>query len=292
MRFAAGIPNVLEYGDPELLVDLAGRAEAAGWDGFFVWDHLVYQSAGDPVADPWTVVSAIAGSTSRIRLGVMVVALARRRPWKVARETATLDVLSRGRLVVGVGLGSLGPQEFEAFGEDPDPRVRADRLDEGLEILAGLWTGERFAYEGRYYRVRETAFRPVPIQRPPPVWVAARWPNRRPFRRAARWDGVFATHDDVGWTDTMTTAQLRELLDYTSRHRTDPARPFDVVIEGITPADPSRAAELVAPYADAGLTWWVEKLGWFRGSVAEMRDRIEAGPPSSARPASGAPSLR
>ena len=282
MRFAAGVPNVLEYGDPELLVDLARRAEAAGWDGFFVWDHLVYQEPGDPVADPWTVVSAIAGCTSRIRLGVLVLALARRRPWKVARETATLDVLSGGRLVVGVGLGSLGPQEFEAFGEDPDARVRADRLDEGLEILAGLWSGEPFGYEGRYYRMRETVFRPTPLQRPLPVWVAARWPNRRPFRRAARWDGVFATHDDVGWTGTMTTDQLREIVEYTRAHRTDPGRPFDVVMEGITPPAGAQAADVVAPYGEVGLTWWVEKLGWFRGSVAEMRERVDAGPPSSA----------
>jgi alkanesulfonate monooxygenase SsuD/methylene tetrahydromethanopterin reductase-like flavin-dependent oxidoreductase (luciferase family) len=220
MRHAVGLPNVGDYGDPSLLVDLAGQAEAAGWDGVFVWDHVAYRERGWPVADPYLTVTAIAAATARVRLGVLASALPRRRPWKLARETATLDLLSGGRLVVGVGLGSQAEEEFAAFGEDGDPRVRADKLDEGLAILDGLWRGEPFSHSGRHYRVAETVFLPRPLQRPRiPVWVAGRWPNRRPFRRAARWDGVFPTHAEVGHADTMTPAQLEEIVGYTRARR-------------------------------------------------------------------------
>jgi alkanesulfonate monooxygenase SsuD/methylene tetrahydromethanopterin reductase-like flavin-dependent oxidoreductase (luciferase family) len=278
MRFAIGVPNVKEYGDPELLIELASSAEEAGWDGAFVWDHLVYHGRGDPVADPWTTVAAIASVTRSIRLGVMVTALARRRPWKVARETATLDIVSGGRLVFGVGLGSIGHGEFGAFGEDPDPRTRAEKVDEGLDIIQGLWTGEPFAYRGRHFEVEETIFRPVPVQRPRiPVWVAGRWPNRPPFRRAARWDGVFPTHRDVGLDALMPIEELRAIVEYTLLSRGDREGPFDVILEGSTPAQ--GGAAVVGPYADAGVSWWIERLGWFRGSVDDMRSRVRAGPP-------------
>jgi alkanesulfonate monooxygenase SsuD/methylene tetrahydromethanopterin reductase-like flavin-dependent oxidoreductase (luciferase family) len=276
--FAIGVPNVREYADPSLLVSLAGEAEHSGWDGFFVWDHLVYHEAGDPVADPWIVMAAIAQATERMRLGVLVAALARRRPWKVARETATLDLLSRGRLIVGAGLGSLAQEEFAAFAEDADARVRADKLDEALEIISGLWGGEEFSFRGRYLDVAPVVFRPRPVQRPrPPVWVGGRWPARRPFRRAARWDGVFATHSEVGHNQTMSAAQLEGIVRYTLSHRATSA-PFDVVIEGQT-ADAAGACRLDR-YAEAGLTWWIEKLGWFRGPLEQMRARIRMGPPS------------
>src|SRR5436190_11797564 len=135
-RYAVGLPNIREYADPGLLVDLAADAEAAGWDGLFLWDHLAAPDSEPlptPATDPWVAMSAIAARTERMRLGIMVVALARRRPWKVAREAVSLDRLSGGRLALGVGLGSGDYSEFEALGEDPDRRVRADRLDEGLE---------------------------------------------------------------------------------------------------------------------------------------------------------------
>jgi alkanesulfonate monooxygenase SsuD/methylene tetrahydromethanopterin reductase-like flavin-dependent oxidoreductase (luciferase family) len=214
--FAVGVPNVREYADPSLLVSLAKEAELSGWDGCFVWDHLVYHEAGDPVADPWIVTAAIAQATERLRLGVLVAALARRRPWKVARETAALDLLSHGRVIVGAGLGSLAQEEFAAFAEDADARVRADKLDEALEIISGLWEGEEFSFKGRYFDVAPVVFRPRPIQRPrPPVWVGGRWPARRPFRRAARWDGVFATHSQVGHNQTMSAAHLEGIVRYT-----------------------------------------------------------------------------
>jgi alkanesulfonate monooxygenase SsuD/methylene tetrahydromethanopterin reductase-like flavin-dependent oxidoreductase (luciferase family) len=282
MRFAVGIPTVREYGDPSLLIGLATAAEGAGWDGVFLWDHLRY-GPGDPVADAWTTLAAIASATTRIRLGVCMTILARRRPWKVARETATLDILSAGRLVFGVSLGSLGQEEFADFGEDPDPRVRAEKLDEGLDIVTGIWSGEPFSYRGRHARVEETVFRPTPVQRPRiPVWVAGRWPNRRPFRRAARWDGAFPTHRDVGFDQLIPLDELRSIRSYVLDHRPDGAGPFDLVMEGTTPVDGDRGAAIVAPYEAVGLTWWVERLGWFRGSIDEMRARVDAGPPTLA----------
>jgi alkanesulfonate monooxygenase SsuD/methylene tetrahydromethanopterin reductase-like flavin-dependent oxidoreductase (luciferase family) len=282
MRFAVGLPNVKDYADPKLLVELAARAEAAEWDGVFLWDHLLYRRASDGVTDPWIALAAIAHATEQIRIGVMVAALARRRPWNVARATATLDVLSNGRLVFGAGLGSLR-DEFELFGEDPEERVRADKLDEALEIVTGLWTGKPFSYTGDHYRLGEVRFLPTPLQLPRvPVWIAGRWPNRRPFRRAARWDGLFATHDAVGHNETMTPQQVAEIVDYTQAHRRNADQRFDIVIEGqSTGRNRERVSGTLAAYSEAGLTWWVEKLGWFRGSVEEMRRRIESGPPSN-----------
>jgi alkanesulfonate monooxygenase SsuD/methylene tetrahydromethanopterin reductase-like flavin-dependent oxidoreductase (luciferase family) len=279
---AVGLPNVGEYGDPRLLVTLAEEAEAAGWAGVFVWDHVAYRERGWPVADPYVVVAAIAAATSRVRVGVLVSALARRRPWKLARETASLDVLSGGRLVVGAGLGSQAHEEFAAFGEDPAPRVRAEKLDEGLAILVGLWSGEVFSHHGRHYTVDETVFRPRPLQRPRiPIWVAGRWPARPPFRRAARWDGVFATFDGVGHADTPDPAQLAAVVKYTLSQRDGADTPFDVVIEGQSSGvDPG----LLAPFEAVGLTWWIEKLGWFRGSVDAARERVRRGPPAPAHP--------
>lgn len=283
VRCAVGLPNVGEYGDPRLLVELAEAAEAAGWDGAFVWDHVAYREPGWPVADPYVTVAAIATRTERIRLGVLVSAVARRRPSKLARELASLDVLSEGRLVVGAGLGSQGEQEFAALGEDPDPRVRARKLDEGLAIVDGLWRGEPFAFAGEHLRVdvREP-FLPRPVQRPrPPVWIAGRWPAKPGFRRAARWDGAFPTFADLPRDATPAPEQLAEVLAFVREQRraagvADTA-PFDLVVEGLS--DGPDAARL-ATYAGAGLTWWIEKLGWFRGPLDQMRERIAAGPPA------------
>lgn len=279
---AVGLPNVGEYGDPELLVQLARDAEAAGWAGAFVWDHVAYRERGWPVADPYMTVAAIAARTERIRLGVLVSAIARRRPTKLARELATLDVLSGGRLVVGAGLGSQAEEEFALFGEDPDAKVRAQKLDEGLEIVDGLWSGEPYTFSGVHQQVSTTGFLPRPVQRPrPPIWVAGRWPATRPFRRAARWDGVFPTFKDGLRAGTAPVEQLAEVVAYTRAQRAeagiDPAQPFDVILEGVSGGpDPA----LIAPYEAAGMTWWIEKLGWFRGSLEQMRERIASGPPA------------
>jgi len=274
MRLGLHLPNFEVGGDPQTLADLAAQAEAANWDGFFVWDHIL----GDPewrtpMIDPWIALASVACATSRLRLGALVTAVPRRRPWHLARETATLDVLSGGRLVVGVGLGNPPRAEFEHFGEDGDARRRARRLDEGLAILNGLWSGEPFAFGGEEYRIRETVFLPTPVQRPrPPIWVAAHWPARAPVRRAARWDGVFPEHADGR---RLSPSDLADLLQYVRDHR-DGADPFDVVVAGRL--DQVADGELAA-YAAAGLTWWLEAV-MPNDSMTDVRRRIAAGPPA------------
>ena len=279
-RCAVGVPTVSTFGDPRMLVELAVAAEEAGWDGFFLWDHLLWHEPGGHVADPTVVISAIAARTERIRFGIMVNLLARRRAAKVARETVTLDVLSGGRLIVGAGLGSL-PAEFTAFGENADPRVRAARLDESLHLLDALWTGQPVTFHGEYLTATDVTMLPRPVQRPRiPIWCGGRWPNRPPFRRAARWDGVLPTHTGYGLGETMPPDELRAVIRYTREHRTADG-PFDVALEGRTDGSAAdRGGQLVAAYVRAGLTWWIEALGWWRGTPADAMARVRQGPPA------------
>ena len=281
-----GLPNVREYADPRLLVEIAADAEAAGWDGVFVWDHIAREEDPSlPATDPWIAVAGMAVRTQRVRLGIMVTPLARRRPWKVAREAVALDALSSGRFVLGVGLGGGREAEFAAFGEEADPRVRAELLDEGLAILDGLWSGRPFSFEGMHHRISGAQFTPRSVQQPRvPLWVAGRWPNRRPFRRAARWDGVFPVFEGVGAGEMASPARLAEAVSYTRAHRPDDSASFDVALECVSDGE-DRAADAARAdaYAHAGLTWWVEALGWFRGPLDGMRERVRSGPPRDPR---------
>jgi alkanesulfonate monooxygenase SsuD/methylene tetrahydromethanopterin reductase-like flavin-dependent oxidoreductase (luciferase family) len=276
---AVGVPNVGTFGDPSLLVDLAVAAEEHGWDGFFVWDHQLYWDPQWAVADPVVVIAAVAARTARIRFGIMVNVLARRRAGKVARESVTLDRLSRGRLVFGAGLGSL-PEEFTAFGEPGGARERAARLDESLDLIDALWRGEPVTFRGDHLTATDVTMLPRPVQQPRiPVWCGGRWPNKAPFRRAARWDGVMPTHSGYRLGQTMPPDDLRAVIRYTREHRTS-AGPFDVALEGRTDgAAPDRGGRHVARYAGAGLTWWIEALGWWRGIPADALARIRQGPP-------------
>jgi alkanesulfonate monooxygenase SsuD/methylene tetrahydromethanopterin reductase-like flavin-dependent oxidoreductase (luciferase family) len=277
LRFAVGVPNLGPFANPRGIVDLARAAEAAGWDAFFLWDHMTYRPPWQPIVDPWVVLGAVALSTERMRLGAMVTPLARRRPWKVARESATLDILSGGRLVFGAGLGA-PPLEFSSFGEDADRKVRAEKLDEALEIIAGLWSGRPYSFRGTHHTVQDVEFTPVPIQRPRvPVWIGGRWPNRAPFRRAARWDGVFPTIPRSDADRIMTPDILRAVVDYTLSYRTSD-EPFDVIAEGVTPAG-RVGAEVVEPFEAAGLTWWIEVPSSPREPAEILRRRVEEGPP-------------
>jgi alkanesulfonate monooxygenase SsuD/methylene tetrahydromethanopterin reductase-like flavin-dependent oxidoreductase (luciferase family) len=278
IRFGLFLPNFGPFGDARVLGDLAAAAELHGWDGLFIWDHILFQeSPPQDVVDPWVALTTIALRSERLRMGALMTPLARRRPWKVARETVSIDRLSGGRLTFGAGLGFPPHAEFELFGEESDDRIRAQKLDEGLAILDGLWSGEPFGFQGEHFHLEETRFLPRPIQQPrPPVWIAGWWPNKPPLRRAARWDGVFS---ELVMGGLPTPDQLREILAYVHDHR-ESSQPFDAALNGYTDTDPSRAAETVGPYADAGLTWWLERIDPDRRySVAETLERIQAGPP-------------
>ena len=236
-----------ELAEPALVADLAAEAEAAGWDGFFVWDHIAYREPVRLIADPWITMAAIAVATERVTIGPLVTPLPRRRPHQLARETVTLDRLSGGRLVLGVGLGSETTGEFdpERFGEEPDARLRARLLDDGLGRLEHYWGG---------------AFEPPPVQQPRvPVWVACRWRAKRPLRRAARYDGWFPI-------DLPDPDALAEDLAALQALRDDPAAPYEVVVTNPADVDP-------APWAAAGATWCLTGFG-YDPTAAEVRAAI------------------
>jgi alkanesulfonate monooxygenase SsuD/methylene tetrahydromethanopterin reductase-like flavin-dependent oxidoreductase (luciferase family) len=271
MNFAIDTPNFGDFADPLLLAQLAREAEAAGWDGFFLWDHI---GAGwpYPVGDPWVQLAAMAMTTERIKIGTTVTPLPRRRPWQLARAVATLDHLSRGRVILGVGIGSNSAQEYSCFGESPDDRVHAAMLDEGLAIMTGLWRGEPFSYQGVHYQVDQAQFLPAPVQVPRiPIWVAGIWPNKPPFRRAAQWDGVCP----IGRDHVPTPEDIQAMLGYTRQYRQDDT-PLDVVL-GSYERDAGDLDDYLAEYTAAGVTWWLECFDW-NDTLAEVRARIQRGP--------------
>ena len=275
MRYALNVPNFGAYSDVRAMAALAREAEGAGWDGFFLWDHIHTEPAL-PVADPWIELAAMALATERIRLGLLVTPMPRRRPWKLARESVTLDRLSNGRLILGVGLGGEWMREYSAFGEPADDRTHAAMLDEGLDVLTGLWSGEPFSYAGKHYTVNNARFLPAPQQSPRiPIWVAGVWPGRAPFRRAARWDGLCPIAHD----HTPTPQEIGAMLAYLRPHRTS-ADTFEVAVTGYTgDKPPEEARTLLTNYADAGVTWWQEGFMW-EDTIADLRARVAKGPPT------------
>lgn len=286
MHYGVSVPGFGVGVDAALVARWAATAEQAGWDGFFLWDHLFAFPPGPiDVVDPWIALTAAACATTRIRLGTLVTPLPRRRPVVVARQTATLDRLSGGRLVLGVGTG-VGPWEWDYCGEESDPAVRGAMLDEHLELLNRLWTGEPVRHEGRFYRVAGPEWSalcyPPPVQRPRiPIWVGGSWPGSRPFARAARWDGVVPMRTDGKW-------QVSDTAGVVSRVRSLRVSdgPFDVAVPGETEPQDTERLRRYAEHEDAGATWWVEavhpwRYGWTEGSpwpLHAMLERIEAGP--------------
>ena len=268
-------------GDARDAADLAAEAERAGWDGFFVWDGIWS-------IDAWVSLAACAMVTERIKLGTMLTPLPRRKPWDVASQVATLDNLSRGRIILAVGLGA-GDDRWNLFEDIEDRRVRAAKLDEGLDMLTGLWSGAPFTYQGQHYQARPTEemVPPPPVQRPRvPIWVVGLWPSKRSMRRVARWDGWLPNYalPDGGGTGRPPVEALadgaRWLSDTRAAAGLDPSG-IDVVTEGVTPPDPAAAGAAVRPFADAGATWWLE-ADWTLSAdelVESCRRRLRAGPP-------------
>jgi alkanesulfonate monooxygenase SsuD/methylene tetrahydromethanopterin reductase-like flavin-dependent oxidoreductase (luciferase family) len=257
MRYLLSVPP---FTDPSAVVDLAVSAEASGWDGFFLWDHLRWDDVQE-IHDPWVLLGAVAQVTERMLLGTMVTPLSRRRPWVVAKHLVTLDHLSGGRAVLGVGLGEPPVVDFGDFGDEADARTRAALLDEGLEVVAGLLGDGRVDHHGEHLTVT-ASMRPLPLQRPRvPIWVAGVAPNRRPLERARRWDGYVPIGS--GLEPAALAAYVGE-----------PPRPgWDLVVpwaDGV-PAD---------EYADAGVTWLVRSAepkdeGW-----REELQQLAAAPPT------------
>jgi alkanesulfonate monooxygenase SsuD/methylene tetrahydromethanopterin reductase-like flavin-dependent oxidoreductase (luciferase family) len=283
MKYGIHLPNFGPFGYASVLAEIAKEAEDAGWDGFFIWDHINRPQVLDNV-DPWVALSAIAMKTSNIIIGPHITPFPRRRPWKLVREAVSVDHLSNGRLIIGFGIGSSRSEEWDAFGEELDLKTRGKMLDEGLDIFSGLCTGEPFSYQGKFYKVDETTFLPKPINGTIPLWGGGYWPSKPPFRRTARYAGVFPIFKDLN----DEAGQLRDVIEYAKQHR-DNESPFDVVYmsDPIKPDQWANRADMVAPYAEAGATWWLEFFkpdhygGQWDGNWHEdkIRERIRQGPP-------------
>ena len=254
MRFSINIPNFGDFADAATVARVASAAEAAGWDALFLWDHVVHDKRSQrSFGDPWMLLTAAALATTRIKLGPMVTPVPRRRPQQLARQVSTLDNLSDGRVIFGAGLGGPIEDEYGSFGEPTDPRLLAERLDEGLDLLDRYWSGEAVTHDGRHYHVEDVTLLPTPVQRPRvPVWIGGFWPHRPPMRRAARWDGAIplflsATHGHPPPVD-----EVRDLVAYVRGHRDrDPGRPFELVA-GRGQPDQRRRRARPARSADRG----------------------------------------
>jgi alkanesulfonate monooxygenase SsuD/methylene tetrahydromethanopterin reductase-like flavin-dependent oxidoreductase (luciferase family) len=274
---------VLPMLDVQIVPGLAAEAEAAGWDGVFIPDCINIDPRFNggvpmPADDPWIVLAAVAIRTERIRFGTMITPPSRRRPWKLARELTALDRLSNGRVILPVGLGALDDQGFGAVGEATDRKTRAELLDETLDILRGLWSGESFSYEGRHYQVENLAFAPTPVQHPIPIWCVGLWPVERSMRRAARYNGLLPNIRKPDGSMEITPDDIRAMRDWLDARR-DTSKSFDIVMEGSTPADDRAALDQVAPYAEAGVTWWLDSFWSPPNDADAIRRRIVAGPP-------------
>jgi probable F420-dependent oxidoreductase len=262
VRYGICLANIGTYSDPRVSVRLARAAEAAGWDGVFIWDHLAFVWDA-PAADPWVALSAIAASTSVVRIGTAVTPVARRRPHVLAHELATLDRLSDGRVIFGAGLGG-SPGEFGRFGEPVEAKVRAEMLDEGLDVMRQLWSGEEVHHRGAHYTVDGVKFAPTPVQAHIPVWIGGNRPAS--LRRAGRWDGWLA--------DSAAPTGVTLSPDDIARSTEQIGRDDDFTIAMLAQSDLGDPAA----YEQAGVHWWLENVHDKRGTVDEVLALVSAGP--------------
>jgi alkanesulfonate monooxygenase SsuD/methylene tetrahydromethanopterin reductase-like flavin-dependent oxidoreductase (luciferase family) len=258
--------------NPHDYIKLAKSGEEYGWDGFFLWDHVFLPWAKDQdVLDPWIILSAIATQTNNIAIGTTVTPLARRRPMIIAREAITIDILSSGRFILGVGLG--GTAELKALGEEEDPKIRGEMLDESLEILKGLWSGKPFTFDGKHFKIKEPVkFKPEGNIK---IWVGGEWPNKKPFRRAAKHDGIFPLK--AGSDPSLYPQEYQEILRYIRKYRKS-LDSFDVVKSIITVGDKEEDA-YIHDFINIGVNWLLEAFWSERCSLKEIQKIIERGPP-------------
>jgi Luciferase-like monooxygenase len=273
---------IISTGDVRELSEMACEAEAAGWDGVFIADALGIETKDFPATpwyDPWVALAAVALRTERVQIGTLLTPPSRRRPWKLAREVATLDHLSNGRMILSVGLGAAEDDGgFYKVGEAMDLKTRARLLDESIEIVAGLWRGKPFSYDGEHYHVDRMTLLPPPVQQPRvPIWVVGVWPKEKSMRRTIEWDGIIPQRYGASPGDArLKPDEVRAIKTYVDEHR-QATTPFDILAGGATLGKSrKRATEMVRPFIEAGATWWVEEV-WASGD--KVRARIRQGPP-------------
>jgi len=274
MKFGIYAPNFGNtFGNPKLITKLAVEAEKSGWDGFFLWDHIVNTEGFQNTVDPFIALTSVAENTEKINIGTTVTPVTRRRPWKLARETVTLDILSEGRLILGVGLG--GPSEFSLMNEETNLRILAKMADEQLELLNGLWSGEDFSYAGKYYKIDKVKFLPRPVQKPRiKMWGAGTWPKKGPFKRAAKLDGVVPLSED--YRNPLTPDDYRNMIGYMKKHGL--RYPYDIVEISFDATKSSDKEISILDFQDAGVNWWLELVSDWNGGYEEIREIIMQGP--------------
>lgn len=275
MKFGIYAPNFGDtFGSPKLITELAVEAEKAGWDGFFLWDHVIYPDEGSPdLVDPIIALTSVAENTKKIKIGTIVTPLPRRRPWKLARETVTLDIISDGRFILGGGLGNRS--ELGLMNEETSPRKMAEMAEEQIEILCGLWSGEEFSYEGKYYKLDKAKFLPRPVQKPRiKIWGAGTWPKKGPFRRAVKLDGVVPL--SVDYSTPLTPDDFRNMMEYMKKHGL--CEPYDIVEISFDATKSSEKKRSILEFQDAGVNWWLELVSDWNGSFDKIKDIITQGP--------------
>jgi alkanesulfonate monooxygenase SsuD/methylene tetrahydromethanopterin reductase-like flavin-dependent oxidoreductase (luciferase family) len=277
MRFGLFVPAFAELADPRRVAALAHTAEESGWEGFYLWDHLLGRR-GMGVADPWVTLAAVATATERVRIGTLVTPLSRRRPWVMARHVTSLDHLSGGRVVVGIGLGHDGWHEFSAFGEVVETAARARLLDESLDVLRRLLSGEPVRHRGQQLTVDTKPFTPRPVQDPVPIWAACQWPNRRPLVRAARLQGCFPIFPGPEPPPPPTPAEVAEVR--AELDRLGAAPDIDLVVEGaLSLEEPAALRRRLSELEEAGVTWMLEGFGPGEPPAAVVEEVVRRGPP-------------
>lgn len=266
------LANVGEYADAELLVDWGVEAENAGWDGVFFADHLHYRNEIG-FLDPWIILSGLATRTTSITLGSWITAVPRRLPWQLARELATLDHLSGGRVILGAGLGA-PPEDYTDYGIEYDPVTLATRLDESLDVIDGLWSDGPFSYDGEVFTITDVDLRPKPVQSPRiPIVLGGRWPAKKPLQRGARWDGIMPIAPESPYQ--LSPEDLRGCVEYYHSVSTGAPGEIFVVYSGVGSRD-----EFVTDCSELGVTWILESVTPDSGSKAENVERIREGPPA------------
>ena len=271
MHYGIEVVPFGQFGDPKVIMQFACAAEEAGWEGIWVWDHILFPYG---VGDPWVILSAVAASTEKLKIVTGVSPLPRYHIHVLARLLTSLDILSRGRVIFGTGLGI--DCEFAQFGEPGDPRIRAAMLDEGLKLITKLWSGDPVTHEGTYYTIMDVTHIPTPLQTRIPIWIGGE--SKAALRRAAQWDGWIIGTINEKCEIIRSPKKLAEEIIYIQKYR-ESDEPFDVAIDGVSKPD-EKDRELIRQYEEAGAEWWFEGIFGLRGSKEEMLNRIKAGPPT------------